>query len=207
MSIPFPAGVLCTRPNKGGRGPDIPLEDKHFCVGQDTRLRLWYGRRSQLDVDRGPYTLPSAFFYYYLEPTDNCRRKDRNGAPKSSSEGTGLSGVGGKVTGTRSSRRRTTSRTWTAISSRCHSSPGALRHFRIGHPDFQQNNVVVSRSPHSNWQVVDLFDWQHASILSRFSLRVYPNTSRTTSQVTLPNLQTLYISNTDDQLVPCGRRI
>lgn len=62
MSIPFPAGVLCTRPNEGGRGPGIPPEDKHFCVGQDTRLRLWYGRRSQLDVDRGPYTSLSAFF-------------------------------------------------------------------------------------------------------------------------------------------------
>ena len=30
--------------------PGILLEgSEHFCVGPDTRLRLWYGRRSQLE--------------------------------------------------------------------------------------------------------------------------------------------------------------
>jgi hypothetical protein len=30
-----------------------------FCVGPDTRLGLWYGKRSNLDVDRGPCTYQS----------------------------------------------------------------------------------------------------------------------------------------------------
>ncbi|KAG6840035.1 hypothetical protein C0991_009463, partial [Blastosporella zonata] len=31
--------------------------------------------------------------------------------------------------------------------------------------DLQQSNIVVSRSPDSNWQGVGLLDWQHASII------------------------------------------
>ena len=42
--------------------PGITLEDKRFCVGPDTSLRLWYGRRSQLDLDRGPCRPLPAFF-------------------------------------------------------------------------------------------------------------------------------------------------
>ena len=72
-------------------GPGIPLEDERFCVGPDTRLPLWYGRRSQLDVDRGPCMALSGLFYCSIEPTDNYRRKGRSSAHKSSPQGTGLS--------------------------------------------------------------------------------------------------------------------
>lgn len=34
--------------------------DDLFCIGPDTRLSLWYGRRSRLNVDRGPFTDPAA---------------------------------------------------------------------------------------------------------------------------------------------------
>jgi hypothetical protein len=50
----------------------------------------------------------------------------------------------------------------------------ALGHFRIRHPDLQQNNIIVSRSPDSNWRVVGLFDWQHTSILPPFLLAGIP---------------------------------
>jgi len=46
----------------------------------------------------------------------------------------------------------------------------AVSHFRIRHPDLQQSNIIVSRSPDSNWHVVGLLDWQHASILPPFLL-------------------------------------
>lgn len=69
MSISFPAGGslyyaqdLEKLPGNAG----IPLEDKCFCVGPDVRMPLWFGRRSQLDVDRGPCRLLSAPFYYSL---------------------------------------------------------------------------------------------------------------------------------------------
>ena len=56
MSVTFPAGGGSLYYDKDlkekvvGR-PSIPLEDERFCVGPDTRLPLWFGRRSQLNVD------------------------------------------------------------------------------------------------------------------------------------------------------------
>ena len=50
----------------------------------------------------------------------------------------------------------------------------ALGRFCIRHPDLHQNNIVVSRSPDSNWQVVGLFDRQYASILPAFLLAGIP---------------------------------
>lgn len=58
MSIAFPAGgsLYYTKDiEKMTVRPGVTLEDAQFCVGPDTRLSLWYGQRSQLDVDRGPY--------------------------------------------------------------------------------------------------------------------------------------------------------
>lgn len=65
MSISFPAGgslYYAQDLEKVAGGPGIPLEDERFCVGPDVSLPLWYGRRSQLDVDRGPCTPLSAYF-------------------------------------------------------------------------------------------------------------------------------------------------
>ncbi|KAJ7661108.1 protein kinase subdomain-containing protein PKL/CAK/Fmp29 [Mycena olivaceomarginata] len=63
MSIPFPAGGSLYYTNdleKVAGRTGIPLNDERFCVGPDARLHMWYGRRSQLDVDRGPYESPEA---------------------------------------------------------------------------------------------------------------------------------------------------
>ena len=49
-----------------------------------------------------------------------------------------------------------------------------LSRFCIRHPDLQQSNIVVSRSPDSDCQVVSLLDWQHASILPAFLLAGVP---------------------------------
>jgi aminoglycoside phosphotransferase (APT) family kinase protein len=65
MSIPFPAGgsLYYTKDLEKVAGrTGIPLNDERFCVGPDARLHMWYGRRSQLDMDRGPCTPISAFF-------------------------------------------------------------------------------------------------------------------------------------------------
>jgi len=50
----------------------------------------------------------------------------------------------------------------------------ALGHFRVRHPDLQQSNIIVSRSPDSDWHVVGLLDWQHTSILPPFLLAGVP---------------------------------
>ena len=66
MSISFPAGGSLYYAHDlekvAGRAA-IPLKDERFCVGPDTRMSMWYGRRSQLDVDRGPCMLLSASFF------------------------------------------------------------------------------------------------------------------------------------------------
>jgi hypothetical protein len=57
MSIHFPAGgsLYYSKDLEMVAGnPGIPLEDKRFCIGPDTRMPLWYGRRAQFDVGRGP---------------------------------------------------------------------------------------------------------------------------------------------------------
>lgn len=64
MSLSFPAGgslYFIKDLEKVGTGLGILLEDERFCIGPDTRLPLWYGKRSKLDVDRGPCTPFSAF--------------------------------------------------------------------------------------------------------------------------------------------------
>lgn len=62
MSIPFPAGgslyYVDDLRKVAGEKTGIPMSFKgeHFCVGPDVRLHMWYGRRSELDVNRGPCT-------------------------------------------------------------------------------------------------------------------------------------------------------
>jgi hypothetical protein len=65
MSIPFPAGgslYYTDNLEKAAGRMGIPLNDGRFCVGPDARLHMWYGRRSQLNVDRGPCTPLCLFF-------------------------------------------------------------------------------------------------------------------------------------------------
>ena len=65
MSISFPAGgslyYVQDLERAAGKHRGIPLEGERFCVGPDVRLPLWDGRRSFLDVDRGPCMSLSAF--------------------------------------------------------------------------------------------------------------------------------------------------
>ncbi|GJE85492.1 hypothetical protein PsYK624_015710 [Phanerochaete sordida] len=63
MSLSFPAGgsLYYTKDlDRLAGGLGVPLKDGHFCVGPDTRLPLWYGRRQRLAVDRGPYATAEA---------------------------------------------------------------------------------------------------------------------------------------------------
>ena len=64
--IAFPAGgsLYYTKDLENtGQGPGVPLKNPRFCVGPDTRLCLWYGKREALDVPRGPCMLPSSFLF------------------------------------------------------------------------------------------------------------------------------------------------
>jgi hypothetical protein len=53
-------------------------------------------------------------------------------------------------------------------------SDTALSHFRIRHPNLRTKDIIVSRSPESNLQIVSLIDWQYVSILPLFLLGYIP---------------------------------
>lgn len=75
ISISFPAGgsIYYARDLKNLSGNEgtpleeenegMPLEKERFCMGPDVSVPLWYGRREQLDVFRGPCT--SHFSYLF----------------------------------------------------------------------------------------------------------------------------------------------
>jgi aminoglycoside phosphotransferase len=75
MSIPFPAGgslYYTTDLEKVAGRTGIPLNDECFCVGLNARLHMWYGKRSQLGVDRGQMyaTLYLPFSFVELSGTN-----------------------------------------------------------------------------------------------------------------------------------------
>ncbi|KAG6888158.1 hypothetical protein C0995_010274 [Termitomyces sp. Mi166 len=156
--------------SKVAAGLGIPLEDERFCVGPDTRLTLWFGRRSKLDVNRGPYlsaeaTLVAgarkelAYLKQFDQPLLPFRRERRAGyqyqeqSPSAHIENLNL---------------------YLLIASSLVPRDPTLSRFCIRHPDLQPSNIVVSRSPDSGCQVVGLLDWQHASILPIFLLAGVP---------------------------------
>jgi hypothetical protein len=95
LSLSFSAGGSIYYPHDldglVARRKPIPLEDGRFCVGPDVNPIYWHGRRSQLDVDRGPCTLP-----FYFQPTlllnlaRPGRHKQRRNARRPSPQGTCL---------------------------------------------------------------------------------------------------------------------
>ena len=94
MSIAFPAGgslYYAQDLEKVVGKPGIPLEDKRFCVGPDVRLPLWQGRRSQLDIDRGPCMPLFALFYCSFKLTNNYRQNYQSSPRKRSRKRTSLS--------------------------------------------------------------------------------------------------------------------
>lgn len=69
LSFPASGSLYYTRDlDAATRKVEVPAPNGSckdgFCVGPDTRLRLWYGRRSELDVDRGPCTYPPLFSHH-----------------------------------------------------------------------------------------------------------------------------------------------
>ncbi|KAJ7221939.1 kinase-like domain-containing protein [Mycena rebaudengoi] len=171
MSISFPAGgslYYAHDLEKVAGRVAIPLKDERFCVGPDTRLPMWYGRRSQVEADRGPYKSAEAaliaarkelaYLEQFGQPLLPFRRERRDGYQYQ--EQSPLAHI--------ENLKR-----YLIASSLVPRDP-ALGHFCIRHPDLQQSNIVVRRSSDSGWQVVSLLDWQHASLLPLFLLAGVP---------------------------------
>ncbi|KAI0631483.1 kinase-like domain-containing protein [Trametes polyzona] len=176
MALPFPAGgnLYFTKDlEKVAPGLGVPLEDRRFCVGPDTTLALWYGRRAELDdVDRGPYQSVEAalvagahkeiaYLKQFGRPILPIRRERRPAykfQPQLPSTHVELLGR------------------YLSIASAIVPEDPALNRFCLRHPDFNLGNIFVSRSPDSGQcKVVSLIDWQHTSILPMFLLAGVPH--------------------------------
>ncbi|TFK86561.1 protein kinase subdomain-containing protein PKL/CAK/Fmp29 [Polyporus arcularius HHB13444] len=172
MSMAFPAGgslyftedlANIAGGTSGTTRPGIALKsDKRFCVGPETSLHLWFGRRSQLDVDRGPY--------------ENAEEALVRGAEK---ERAYLQRFGRPLLPFQRARREAYQyqeqqpsehienlNRYLRIAPSLVTRDPALDHFCIRHPDLQPSNILVSWSPDSNsYAIASLIDWQHTSIL------------------------------------------
>lgn len=168
MSISFPAGgSLYYAHDLEKKMAAIPLEDKRFCVGPDTRLPMWFGRRSHLEVDRGPYKSAEAAFtagarkeLTYLEqfgqPLLPFRRMRRDAYQFQEQSP--------------SAHIENLKRFLLIASSIVPRDPALGHRFCIRHPDIQQSNIMVQRSSDSDSDS----GWQHASILPPFLLAGVP---------------------------------
>ncbi|KAJ5981941.1 hypothetical protein N7451_012041 [Penicillium sp. IBT 35674x] len=135
--------------------------DNDFCIGPATSLGLWYGKRSVLSVDRGPYgdclsalTAGAAKEIAYLtrfgralQPFQRLRREIYDYKPQSHWE------------------HMTTLENYLQIAPHLipHNSPALCRPV-IRHPDLQPNNIFVS----DDLEICGLIDWQHSTALPLF---------------------------------------
>ncbi|KAI0350135.1 protein kinase subdomain-containing protein PKL CAK Fmp29 [Trametes cingulata] len=146
----------------GPTQPGIALKDTRFCVGPETSLALWYGRRSQLDVDRGPYANAEAALLRgaekeraYLErfgrpllPLQRVRREAYQYREQHPSE-----------------HIQNLDR-YLRIAPYLVARDPSRDHFCIRHPDLQPSNIIVSWSPESkSYVIAGLIDWQHTAVL------------------------------------------
>ncbi|KZT08926.1 protein kinase subdomain-containing protein PKL/CAK/Fmp29 [Laetiporus sulphureus 93-53] len=174
MSISFPAGgslYYTDDLEKVAGRKGIPLKDERFCVGPDARLHMWYGRRSQLDVDRGPYeSVEAALVAAARKELEYLKQFGRPLLPFQRERREAY----GYKEQSPSDHVKNLERYLLIASSLVPMNP-ALHHFRIRHPDLQPSNVIVSTSSDSNQlKIVGLLDWQHASILPLFLLAGIP---------------------------------
>ena len=174
--------------------PGIPLKDERFYISPDMRLPLWYGKGPQLDVDRGPCMLLSAFYFsrYSLELTDNSKQDCRIRARRNGQRGTGVSAavrptvvaVPAHQEGKLPNQERLPSdhipnlQRYLRIASSLVPKDPPLSHFSIRHPNLQETNIVVSRSS-ACWTGNTPLSYPH------FSLPVCPNACRTTMIISL----------------------
>ncbi|KAI0339794.1 hypothetical protein BDW22DRAFT_1486502 [Trametopsis cervina] len=173
MALSFPAGgsiYFAKDLDYVAAGPGIPLEDDRFCIGPDTRLAMWYGRRAQLDVYRGPYKSTEAaliapahkemtYLKWFGQPLLPLRRERR---PSYEFQ---LQSPSEHVEHLKQ---------YLSVTPSLLPQDPALDRFCIRHPDLQPSNIFISRSPESGCRITSIIDWQHTSILPMFILAGIP---------------------------------
>ncbi|KAH7377310.1 hypothetical protein BKA66DRAFT_422392 [Pyrenochaeta sp. MPI-SDFR-AT-0127] len=137
-----------------------------FCVGPDTRLSLWHGKRLNIQVDRGPYpaaTLAAgakkeiAYLTRFGRPLQSFQhlyRENYNYEKQSPSE-----------------HLDSLEKYLQIVPSLIPKGDVTLTRTTLRHPDLQPNNVFVS----DELEITGLIDWQHCAILPLFMQCGIPN--------------------------------
>ncbi|KAG5641641.1 hypothetical protein DXG03_004555 [Asterophora parasitica] len=182
MSISFPAGgsiyyASDLKELTGSEGvtlddhsESIASEKKGFCIGPDVSTPLWYGRRGQLDVFRGPYADAKSVLVAgankelaYLErfgtpraPYERFRREYYNYEQQPPSDHIRNLGY------------------YLRLAPSLVPDDDTLSAFCIRHADLTDSNIRVSRDSGS-LQIISVLDWQHAAVLPLFLLAGMPD--------------------------------
>ncbi|PWY89730.1 kinase-like protein [Aspergillus heteromorphus CBS 117.55] len=146
----------------------LSTNEGRFCIGPDTSLGLWYGRRLNLPVERGPYQDCLAVltagakkeiaylskFGQPLQPFQRLRRETYNYQPQSHLDHIATLKQYLQIAPTLIPR----------------GNP-ALHRPVLRHPDLQPNNIFVS----DQLEITGLIDWQHSTALPLFLQCAIPN--------------------------------
>ncbi|KAF2258835.1 kinase-like protein [Lojkania enalia] len=201
FALPFPASgsLYFTKDLQTGSSKvDIPIansaRDSHFCIGPDTRLGLWYGKRLNLQIDRGPCTFAFLLTIGYElphSPTTTSTKYPKDTDPAAAltagakKEIAYLTKFGKPIHPFQRLRREIYNYQKQSPSDHLDSLDKYLRiapylipdnnetltRPTLRHPDLQPNNVFVS----DELKITGLIDWQHCAILPLFLQCGIPN--------------------------------
>ncbi|KAF8306825.1 protein kinase subdomain-containing protein PKL/CAK/Fmp29 [Clavulina sp. PMI_390] len=168
MSIKLPAGgsLYYTHDLKNLTGTaGIPLGDSKFSVGPDARTCMWEKKRSQLDVDRGPYkSVEAALVQPALKEKAYLQQFGRPVLPYDRTKREGCQ----YQEQSPSAHIENLERYLLLAPSLVPSKP-SLRDFVLCHQDLNTSNIIVSRSSDSSTlRITGLLDWQNTAILPAF---------------------------------------
>ncbi|KAM5433157.1 hypothetical protein MferCBS31731_007154 [Microsporum ferrugineum] len=145
-----------------------PTSESRFCIGPETTLGLWFGKRLNLQIERGPYkgclgalTAGAKKEIAYLtkfgqpvQPFQRLRREIYGYEPRSHLD------------------HIVNLKQYLQIASHLvpHDDPALARPI-MRHPDLQPNNIFVS----DKLEITGLIDWQNCSVLPLFLQCGIPN--------------------------------
>lgn len=141
----------------------ISLEKERFCVGPDVSPPLWYGRREQLNVFRGPYE--DAESVLITGAKKELAYLDWFGSPRAPFQRFRREYYQYKKQSPLDHAKNL--RRYLCLAPSLVPDDDSLNAFCIRHPDLSDSNLKVS-SDSSGLQILSVLDWQHAAVLPLF---------------------------------------
>ncbi|KAF8884331.1 kinase-like domain-containing protein [Infundibulicybe gibba] len=165
MSISFPVGgsIYYSQDLKKLSGSEgVPLEER-FCIGPDVSISLWYGRREELDVFRGPYK--DAESVLVTGAKKELAYLELFGSPRAAYKGFRRECYNFEKQ--KPSDHANNLDRYLLLAPSLVPDDGSLRTFCIRHPDLHTGNLRVSVDS-TSLQILSVLDWQHAAVLPLF---------------------------------------